>query len=164
MEAILSPVEAHAGESPDVANDPDEAFALEWRLGLDGSWFEGDVTRRLLRHGEGVMLVPGQGLVRLSSGRASLVADWPDAKREGLPRYLLLSLFRDGALKLAAAPELLAWRDALLAPPTPQPEAPAFLRPYQATASHGSRTPPLAARTRYLPTRWASARPCRCSR
>lgn len=134
MEALLTAVEPKSGDSGDTAdysNDPDEAFGLEWRLGLDGAWFESATTRRLLRHGEGVMLVPGEGLVRLSKKRAELVADWPDAQKGGLPRYLLLSLFRDDSLRLDADDELLAWKEALLSPPAPCAGAPEFLRPYQ---------------------------------
>lgn len=125
---------AHAGEEgagPDAADDPDAAFELEWRLGVDGEWFDADTTRRLLRRGDGVALVPGRGLVRLSKRGADLASDWPDAGRGALPRYLMLSLFREDSLKLDAADALLAWKRALLEPPRPCAAAPEFLRPYQ---------------------------------
>ncbi len=133
LEAVLSSVRPESGDldAPEAVDDPDAAFELEWRLGLDGDWFEADTTRRLLRHGEGVALVPGRGLVRLSKRRAELAADWPDAGRGALPRYLLLSLFRDESLKVDADDALLAWKEALLAPPRPGAAAPDFLRPYQ---------------------------------
>jgi hypothetical protein len=137
LEALLTSVEPTATDdgddktTPDFANDPDAAFALEWRAGVDGAWFESETTRRLLRHGEGVMLVPGKGLVRLSKKRAELVADWPDAHKGGLPRYLLLSLFRDEGLRLDADDGLLAWKEALLSPPEARAGTPEFLRPYQ---------------------------------
>lgn len=133
LEAVLSGTrrEARGEDAPDVVADPDAAFELEWRLGVDGEWFEADTTRRLLRHGEGVALVPGCGLVRLSKRRAALAADWPDAGKGALPRYLLLSLFRDESLKLDADDALLAWKEALLSPPKPCAATPDFLRAYQ---------------------------------
>ena len=133
VEALLTSVRrAESGEpSSDFTGDPDEAFELQWRLGVDGDWFESSTTRRLLHHGEGVMLVPGKGLVRLSKKRADLLADWPESHKGGLPRYLLLSLFRDEALRLDADDELIAWKEALLSPPESCPDAPGFLRPYQ---------------------------------
>lgn len=135
IEAVLTSVrraESAGGEaSPDFTDNPDEAFELQWRLGVDGAWFESAVTRRLLHRGDRVTIVPGRGLVRLSPRRAAALADWPEARTGGLPRYLLLSLFRDDALRLDADEELIAWREALLSPPKRAAGAPAFLRPYQ---------------------------------
>lgn len=134
VEAVLTSVrraETGGEMSPDFTDDPDEAFELQWRLGVDGAWFESAVTRRLLHRGERVTIVPGRGLVRLSPRRAAALADWPEARTGGLPRYLLLSLFRDDALRLDADEELIAWRDSLLSPPKRAAGAPAFLRPYQ---------------------------------
>lgn len=131
LEAVLSEACGGDGAPPDAANDPDGAFALQWRLGIDGDWFPADASRRLLRRGAGLALIPGKGLVRLSQKRAEIVADWPDADTGRLPRYLLLSLFRGDDLKLEADASLLAWRDRLLAPPEAGKGVPEFLRPYQ---------------------------------
>ncbi|MFH1499150.1 MAG: DEAD/DEAH box helicase [Verrucomicrobiota bacterium] len=82
------------------------------------------------------VILPGVGIVTLPAERLATVKAWQanvdETHTHGpLSPYLIFSLFNDERFKLTVSPELAAWRDGVLAPPTVAPVLPERLRPYQ---------------------------------
>lgn len=113
---------------------------INWRLTLGRESLNDKERRRLLRRvDEGLVLLPGRGLVRLNRLQARAIVETGDslAVVSGrAPRYLLFSFFAQEAVKLQLSPELQAWRDQLFHPDPTVDGAPKFLRGYQQHGVH----------------------------
>lgn len=113
---------------------------INWKLSLGADRLTDKERRRLLRRvDEGLVLLPGRGLVRLSHDQAKAIAETGDslAVVSGrAPRYLLFSFFAQEAVKLELSSELAAWRDQLFHPDPSVNGAPEFLRGYQQHGVH----------------------------
>ncbi|WP_309386884.1 DEAD/DEAH box helicase [Cerasicoccus frondis] len=129
----------------DVAVEIDETLAggdldINWKLTLGSSRLTDKERRRLLRKiDEGLVLLPGRGLVRLNREQAKAIAETGDSMAVisgRAPRYLLFSFFAQEAVKLDLSPELEAWRNQLFHPDPGVNGAPEFLRTYQQHGVH----------------------------
>jgi SNF2 family DNA or RNA helicase len=84
------------------------------------------------------VILPSLGIVALTGERWDSFRAWRDNLDESqgagtgaLSPYLVFSLFNDARLKLTLSPEIEAWRQRVLAPPSAPPSLPEILRPYQ---------------------------------
>ena len=90
----------------------------------------------LLKRGGQLVILPNLGIVSLAADRWDSYTAWQKSIDEtsggtALPPYLVFSLFNDSRLKVTLSPEIAAWRERVLTPPTAAPVLPALLRPYQ---------------------------------
>ncbi len=82
------------------------------------------------------VILPSVGIVTLPTERLATVKAWQANVAEThsggtLSPYLVFSLFNDERFNLTLSPELVAWRDSVLAAPAAMPVLPERLRPYQ---------------------------------
>ncbi|GHB94793.1 hypothetical protein GCM10007047_07910 [Cerasicoccus arenae] len=129
----------------DIAVEIEEAMLggdlnINWKLSLGSSRLTEKERRRLMRRiDEGLVLLPGRGLVRLNRSQAQAIAETGDSLAVvagRAPRYLLFSFFAQEAVKLELSSELQAWRDQLFHPDPSVNGAPQFLRSYQQHGVH----------------------------
>ena len=92
----------------------------------------------LLKRGGQPVILPSLGIVSLSAERWESYSAWQKNVEEtqvvngaALSPYLVFSLFNDQRFKLTLSPEIEAWRQGVLSPPTTAPATPELLRPYQ---------------------------------
>lgn len=98
----------------------EDGFDLQWDMQLGTGLLSEEEGRCLTRRGRSPSILHGRGLVRLKDNEADVLADWNDTMGDHpnatMPRYMLLSLFGQSALKVILTPELRTWRDALFHP------------------------------------------------
>jgi superfamily II DNA or RNA helicase len=90
----------------------------------------------LLKRGTSPAVLPGVGIVALPTERLAALDAWRRDIAEthaddGLPPWLVFSLFNDPRLQLTLSPELEAWRQSVLTPASVSAALPEILRPYQ---------------------------------
>ncbi len=90
----------------------------------------------LLKRNGGPVILPNLGIVSLPADKWNSYVTWnknlddiPSA--EGLPPYIVFSLFNDARLKVTLSDEVSAWRKNVLDPDTKSPVLKDWLRPYQ---------------------------------
>jgi len=101
---------------------------------------DAEVSALLKRGGQPVIL-PNLGIVALPQEKWASFNAWQKNVEEtqpggaeagnGLCPYLIFSLFSDARLKLTLSPEIEAWRQRVLGPPSAPPSLAPILRPYQ---------------------------------
>lgn len=111
------------------------AMSLEWIFRAGEKMLSKADSDALLKGGGETVLLPGMGFVQLSREKSDAVQDWKKKagprKEQSIPKYLLVSLFRDERIDIQADPEVEAWRKQLLSRPQPIRDLPDYLRNYQ---------------------------------
>lgn len=122
-------IEAHAESSGDGQ------IRIDWSMKVKGRELTPAERFKLLSQGEGFLLLPELGLVKVPEERLDAVVEWMQLSNNQnsavLPKYLLLSLFREKQLDLRLSPELAQWSAGLENAELPDRSLPDFLRPYQ---------------------------------
>jgi len=109
---------------------------LRWIFKAGEQLLSDSEVKTLLARGTSPTIVPNIGIVALPTEQITAIESWitniaETHARGALSPYLIFSLFNDERIKLTLSPELVRWRDELLAPATVEVELPAMLRPYQ---------------------------------
>ena len=124
-------IEAHADKQDG------SGLKLRWIFRTGGRMLTDDEIATLARHGGSAVILPSLGIVSVAQPKWESLTRWQRIVEEAaqvdgrLPPYLVFSLFNDDRLMLTLGPEVEAWRQRVLAPPTSSPALPEFLRPYQ---------------------------------
>lgn len=113
-----------------------EGLDLRWIFRAGERLLSEEEVAVLTKSGKSPTILPDVGIVALPTERIDSIKAWQrnlseTVGREGLPPYLIFSLFNDSRFKLVLSPELEAWRAGVLASPTQSPTLPDWLRPYQ---------------------------------
>jgi superfamily II DNA or RNA helicase len=114
------------------------ALNLRWIFRAGERMLTDAEINTLLKRGGAPVILPSLGIVALTGERWDSFRAWRDNLDESqgagtgaLSPYLVFSLFNDARLKLTLSPEIEAWRQRVLAPPSAPPSLPEILRPYQ---------------------------------
>jgi len=118
-----------------------EALNLRWIFRAGERLLTDIEVKALLRRSGQPVILPNLGIVALSADKWATFNAWQKNVEEtqgtemveggALSPYLIFSLFNDARMKLTLSPEIEAWRQSVLAPPTAPPTLPELLRPYQ---------------------------------
>lgn len=109
---------------------------LRWIFKAGEHLLTDEEVAHLTKTGASPVILPSVGIVTLPADRLATLKSWQANVAEThatgpLSPYLIFSLFNDDRFKLTLSPELAAWRESVLAPPTAAPALPERLRPYQ---------------------------------
>ncbi|MDX2110450.1 MAG: DEAD/DEAH box helicase [Verrucomicrobiota bacterium] len=126
LQIVSAEVEAYSSE---------KGMSLRWRLKSGERMLSDSEATLVLKAGPRPTLIPSLGMLKLSEEQADFLHNWqPFLRQNGdgtLPHYMLFSLFGQNGAVVKLTPDLSAWRDALMHPPSPNGHLPGFLRPYQ---------------------------------
>jgi superfamily II DNA or RNA helicase len=113
----------------------DGQIRIDWSMKVRGRELTALERFKLLNQGKGFLLLPDLGLVKVPEERLDAVVEWMQLSNNKnsaiLPKYLLLSLFREKQLDISLSPELAQWSTRLESSELPDRELPDILRPYQ---------------------------------
>ena len=130
-------IEAVAERSPG-AGGSSGTLNLRWIFRAGERMLTDSEVSTLLKRGGQPVILPSLGIVSLSAERWESYSAWQRNVEEtqvvngaALSPYLVFSLFNDQRFKLTLSPEIEAWRQGVLSPPTTAPATPELLRPYQ---------------------------------
>ena len=131
VEAVAERGGGSNGSSADVAG-----LNLRWIFRAGEKLLTDEQATALLKHGRTPMLVPELGIVTMAAEKWESIHQWrknlEEAEATGtVPPYLIFSLFNDNRIKVTLDPEVEAWRQKVMSPPTQPPALPDYLRNYQ---------------------------------
>lgn len=113
----------------------DGQIRIDWSMKVRGRELTPVERFKLLSQGKGFLLLPDLGLIKVPEERLDAVVEWMQLSNNRnsavLPKYLLLSLFREKQLDLRLSPELAQWSARLENAELPDRSLPDVLRPYQ---------------------------------
>ena len=116
------------------------ALNLRWIFRAGERMLTDTEVNALLKRGGQPVILPNLGIVALPADKWESYTAWQknveesqgaSAAEDALSPYLIFSLFNDARVKLTLSPEIEAWRQTVLAPPSSPPKLPELLRPYQ---------------------------------
>ncbi len=113
----------------------DGQIRIDWSMKVRGRELTALERFKLLNQGKGFLLLPDLGLVKVPEERLDAVVEWMQLSNNKnsaiLPKYLLLSLFREKQLDISLSSELAQWSARLESSELPDRDLPDVLRPYQ---------------------------------
>ena len=114
----------------------DSVLDLRWIFKAGERLLNDAEVKLLLAKNTTPVVLPSLGIVSLPPEKLAMVKAWEKGAAEthgegALSPYLLFSLFNDARFKLSLSPDLVTWRESVLAGPKKTRELPERLRSYQ---------------------------------
>lgn len=118
-----------------ASSDEQGTLQMDWDFQVGDSVLGERERERLLKKGSAPVFLPGRGVVRLHDRESEALRDWQqrlsDCGANGVPRYMIFSLFDRFSGGLELSPELAKWRDELEQQSEDDLPVPPMLRHYQ---------------------------------